>query len=116
MRGPLVYGLSTARNPALAGAKPRDFTIDPKSIGEAQPDTTVRPDGTSVRVRAWKPGALTTTAATEELVFTEFTDPDVEEIFFRAPRGAGVDDELLRRARTLVPDTLRFPNEEQLAP
>jgi uncharacterized protein len=115
MRGPIVYGLSPARNPGQAGQKLRDLVLDPRSSGAVEPDATVRPDGTCVRVKASRSGAPTS-PATEELVFTEFTDPTVGEIYFRAPKNVAVDDELLRRGRALVPDTLRFPNEEQLAP
>jgi DUF1680 family protein len=114
MRGPLIYGISRQQNPGLAGTRLRDLVIDPKSLGEVERDDTVRPGGSAVKVKLAKTAG--TKSAVDEIVFTEFTDPAMEEIYFRAAKGTGVEDELHREARTPLLGTLRFTNEEQLAP
>ena len=118
MRGPLVYGLNPDRNPAAAGMNLRDLTLDPASLGEATPDSELRPGGTSVVVGAWPPSAEkpglgeadrkrldhpnsgTAVAgrgsAPLKLILTEFADPQEKEIYFRlTPTAKGEDDELL---------------------
>ncbi len=117
MRGPLVYGLSAQKNPALEGVVLRDLTLDPRSVQDVARDTSVRPDGTSVKARAWKPGSNLAGATDVEVMLTEFPDPSVAEIYFRAPKSfKGVNDELLQKSGTIVPATLKFPNEEQITP
>jgi len=86
MRGPLVYCLSRARNPDLAGIDLRNIVIDPATLQGPEPDDSVRPGGTACRVRAWKPGAWYPLAAHDlSLILTEYPDPTGEAIYFKVP-------------------------------
>ena len=94
MRGPLVYGLNPARNPSALGLTLRDITMDPDSVEGPTQDGSVRPNGTSVRIKAWSPRRQWSQPADLDLVLTEFVDPGTEEIYFRLPdlNRAGEDD------------------------
>ena len=79
MRGPVVYCLGTAQNEGLLKKYPNfnGVVIDPSSLGEPEIDTSIRPDGRKVtvkaRVEAW--GAGGSLAPYQTLTFTEFIDP-----------------------------------------
>lgn len=79
MRGPVVYCLGSAQNAEALKKYPNfsGMVIDPKSVGEPEPDPSVRPDGKKVKVGAWveAPGAWSKGAPRETLTFTEFVDP-----------------------------------------
>ncbi len=117
LRGPLVFGLNPARNPALAGLNLREVTVDVASPGSFAADHSVRPSGVKFSTKGWKPGSALTGPPDVELCFTEYTDPGVAEIYFRPSKTAPtVEDELLRPGQGLLPETLRFTNEEQTVP
>lgn len=95
MRGPIVYCIGTAQNAELLKKypDPADLTIDPNTLGEAVPDTSIRPDGRKVTVQALPPG---TNAAPVPVVLTEFVDPSGIATYFRIPNlSKAVDDELM---------------------
>jgi hypothetical protein len=95
MRGPMLFCL----NPELQqrSAAPQELRLDPKSIEGPVPDSTVCPDGTACRVRAWTPGVPCTESADVELVLTEFADPGGTATYFLVPDlSAAVEDELIR--------------------
>ena len=79
LRGPVAYCLGTAQNEELLKKYPnfQGVVVDPTTIGEPEPDASVRPDGWKVKAVAkveakgeWSKGA-----PQETLVFTEFVDP-----------------------------------------
>ena len=95
MRGPVVYCIGTAQNAELLKKypDPGELTIDPRTLGEVVPDTSVRPDGRMVTVQALPPG---TNAAPVTVVLTEFVDPSGIATYFRIPDlTKAVDDELM---------------------
>lgn len=97
MRGPVVYCIGTAENAALLAAHPeaRDFIVDPASLGEPAPDTSVRPDGLKVTARAWPADSQAEGGAPLSVVLTEFVDPSGIATYFRIPDlSQAVDDEL----------------------
>jgi len=98
MRGPQVFCLNPAQNPALSkldGTELGYLALNPASLGEPVPNTTVRPDGLACRVQAWKPGFDLGPKADYELTLTEFPDPDCKATYFRLrDYGAAVNDEL----------------------
>ncbi len=58
MRGPQVYCLGRKRNPGLEGKDLRLIVMDPGTLVEAAPDSMLRPDGTTIPLRAssfWGP-------------------------------------------------------------
>jgi DUF1680 family protein len=79
LRGPVVYCLGTAQNEEMLKKYP-NFTgvvVDADSLGEPEPDSSIRPAGRKVTVKArveaaaeWGKGA-----PHETLTFTEFVDP-----------------------------------------
>jgi len=99
MRGPVVFCLNPAQNPALAeldGTELGYLALKPESLGEPVPNTAVRPDGLGCRVEAWKPGFGLAEKADFELTLTEFPDPDGKATYFRLRDfSSAVDDELL---------------------
>lgn len=98
MRGPLVFCLNRARHKELEKIEPRMLTIAPETLEGPFPDTSVRAEGLSAKVRAWKPGAWYPHAKPElELVLTEYPDPGGEAIYFHVPNPNApgfVEDEL----------------------
>ena len=79
MRGPVVYCLGTAQNAEILKKYP-NFTgvvVDPNSLGEPEPDTSIRPDGKKMKAvaRVEAAGAWSKGAPSETLIFTEFIDP-----------------------------------------
>ncbi len=112
MRGPLVFCFNAARQasryPVYAGqgANPAEIQrsvdeavgktkFDWITLGGSVPDTTVRPDGLALEVRAWGPTSDRTKPADLILQLTEFTDPTGRWTYLPIddPK-AGVDDEL----------------------
>ena len=86
MRGPQVFCLNPAQNPALSkldGTELGYLALNPASLGEPVPNTAVRPDGLACRVQAWKPGFGLGQKADYELTLTEFPDPDCKATYFR---------------------------------
>ncbi|MCX7045087.1 MAG: glycoside hydrolase family 127 protein [Candidatus Sumerlaeota bacterium] len=96
-RGPLVYCLNPAANPAIAnwdGADLGRITILPQTIVGPEKDDSIRPGGTACRIQGFKPGYPT---RNPDLILrlTEFPVPNGKAIYFRAQDlSAAVDDEL----------------------
>lgn len=100
MRGPMVYCLGTAQNADILKKYPNfsGIVVDPKSIGELEADTSIRPDGKKVTVKArveakgeWSKGAPHVA-----LTFTEFVDPSGIATFFHVlDLTQAEDDELV---------------------
>ena len=100
MRGPVVYGLGTAQNAALLEKYPQfsGVVVDPTSIGEPEADTSIRPDGRKVTVKALveAAGAWSKGAPQETLTFTEFVDPTGIVTYFHVlDLGRAEEDELV---------------------
>ncbi len=98
MRGPVVFCLNRARHKELEKIEPRMLTIAPETLEGPLPDASVRPEGLSAKVRAWKPGAWYPHAKPElELVLTEYPDPAGEAVYWHVPNPHAaefVEDEL----------------------
>ena len=98
MRGPQVFCLNPAQNPALAkldGIELGYLALDPASLGEPVKNGVVRPGGLGCRVQAWKPGFGLGKEGDFALTLTEFPDPDGKATYFRLRDfSAAVDDEL----------------------
>jgi DUF1680 family protein len=100
LRGPVAYCLGTAQNEELLKKYPnfQGVVVDPTTIGEPEPDASIRPDGWKVTVLAkvetkgeWSKGA-----PQETLVFTEFVDPTGIMTYFHVlDLTAAGDDELI---------------------
>ncbi len=99
MRGPQVFCLDPAQNPALAkldGAELGYLAIDPASLAAPVPNAAVRPDGIACRVKMWKSGFGLSKKTDYELTLTEFADPNGKATYFRLrDYSVAVDDELL---------------------
>jgi DUF1680 family protein len=78
-RGPVIYCLGTAQNEDVLKTYPNfgGIVIDPSSLGEPEPDSSTRPEGRKVilRARAEAPGAWSKGAPHLSVTFTEFVDP-----------------------------------------
>jgi hypothetical protein len=102
MRGPQVFCLNPAQNPALAkldGVELGYLALNPASLGAPVANTAVRPDGIGCRLQAWKPGFGLAQKADFEITLTEFPDPEGKATYFRLRDFSGaVDDELLAGA------------------
>ena len=102
MRGPQVFCLNPAQQPALAkldGVELGYLALNPASLGAPVANAAVRPDGLGCRLQAWKPGFGLAQKADFELTLTEFPDPDGKATYFRLRDFTGaVDDELLAGA------------------
>jgi hypothetical protein len=86
MRGPVVFCLSRARHPELAGADLHLLTLDPSSLTGPIKDDAARPSGVGCKVRAWRPGEWYPFAKPElQLTLTEYPDPSGETVFFHVP-------------------------------
>jgi len=94
MRGPVVFCLNPARN--MVEYKLTDsymnfdhvanLVIDPFSLSQPGKDTIIRPDGLSVLLKSTED---------EEILFTEFTDPHGQKVYFRLSEPtAAVNDPL----------------------
>ena len=100
LRGPVAYCLGTAQNEELLKKHPNflGVVVDPATIGEPEPDASVRPDGWKVKVIAkveargeWSKGA-----PQETLVFTEFVDPTGIMTYFHVlDLSSACEDELI---------------------
>ena len=99
LRGPMVFCIGADRNPALVTAHPNlhDLVVDPASVGDPEPDSSVRPGGLAVRAKAWT--SEDRSGDRVDVVFTEFADPSGREVYFRIPADESqipvVDDELI---------------------
>lgn len=97
MRGPQVYCLNRSGE-GLADIDLRLVTLDPDSVSGASPDTSVRPEGTSLTAEAWGPGAwYPFEGKSLRLTLTEYPDPAGEATYFHVPNPEDprfVDDEL----------------------
>lgn len=98
MRGPQVFCLNPAGDAGLASLDGADLgylVLDPSSLAEPVPNETVRPNGLSCRLQAWKPGMGVGKKTDLELTLTEFADPGGKATYFRLRDFSGaVDDEL----------------------
>jgi DUF1680 family protein len=101
MRGPQVFCLDPAQNPALAkldGTELGYLALNPASLAAPVSNAAVRPDGLGCRIQAWKPGFGLGKNADYELTLTEFADPAGKATYFRLRDFAGaVEDELFMR-------------------
>jgi DUF1680 family protein len=80
---------------------PIELVIDPTTLGEPVPDTSVRPHGLKVTAKAWAPGTAGQGPATLDIVLTEFVDPSGIATYFRVPDQTKVfEDELATDAKT----------------
>jgi hypothetical protein len=84
---------------SLSGnASMRGLVLDPASIGQPVLDTSARPDGLALPLRAWSPGRDRSTKPDISLKLTEFADPAGELTYFlSSDEDVGVEDELLVR-------------------
>lgn len=101
-RGPVIYCLGTAQNGELLKKFPdfKGIVIDPAGLGEPESDSTIRPDGRKVKVKARveAPGAWGKGAPHLELTFTEFVDPSGTVTYFPLlDLGKAVEDELIEQ-------------------
>ena len=98
MRGPQLFCLNPAQDPALAkldGVELGYLALDPASLADPVENGAVRPGGVGCRVQAWKPGFGVGKKADFTLTLTEFPDPDGKATYFRLRDfSAAVDDEL----------------------
>ncbi len=107
LRGPLVFCLDPAQNPALAkldGTELGYIALNPASLTAPVPHAAVRPDGLGCRVQAWKPGFGLGAKADYELTLTEFPDPAGKATYFRLRDFSGaVADELFAGSAKELP-------------
>jgi DUF1680 family protein len=113
MRGPVLFCLNPDRNPGvdkpnhevdptskLNGFDLGRMILDPTSIMDAEKDMSIRPDGITLKVRAWREGWTMGPGSTPtdlELILTEFTDPGGKTTYFRLTNlDDAVDDELFK--------------------
>jgi hypothetical protein len=90
LHGPVIYCLNPHRNPGLEDVVLRDITLNPDSV-EALGNGRCR-------VRGWRPKSSLNAPPDLDLVFSEFSDPGGEEIYFQLSEpNAAMDDELLIR-------------------
>lgn len=97
MRGPQLFTLNPARTPAVKDDDPRLLALDTTTIEGPFPDATVRPDGMACRVKVWRPGVWYPFAEADEILLTEYADPDAVATYFTVPNPNDerlVDDEL----------------------
>jgi len=99
-RGPVVYCLGTAQNEELLKKFPdfKGIIIDPAGLGELETDSSIRPDGIKVKVKARveAPGAWGKGAPHLTLTFTEFIDPTgIVTYFHLLDLNQAVEDELM---------------------
>ncbi|NOX53403.1 MAG: hypothetical protein GXP27_02995, partial [Planctomycetes bacterium] len=99
MRGPLVFCLNPSQHKELSdwdGADLGRIMLDPESLGDPVPDSSVRPGGVACRLQAWKPGYRVKRPGDLKLLLTEFPDPGGRAVYFRVPDlSVAVEDELL---------------------
>lgn len=100
LRGPVVYCLGTAQNAELLAKYPNfaGVVVDPASLGDPEPDASIRPGGRKVTVKARveAAGAWSKGAPQEQLTFTEFIDPTGIVTYFHVlDSGNAVEDELI---------------------
>ena len=98
MRGPQLFCLNPAQDPALAnldGVELGYLALNPASLARPVQNSAVRPNGLGCSVEAWKPGFGIGKKADYTLTLTEFPDPDGKATYFRLRDfSAAVDDEL----------------------
>jgi DUF1680 family protein len=96
--GPLLYGVSPARNPGIKASQLRSLVVDLKSVQGPMPDNSVRPGGTIFHVKAWSPARVLKEAPDLDLTLSEFIDFGSEEVMFTGfDLSAAKPDELLGR-------------------
>ena len=113
MRGPVLFCLNPERNPGVDAVNPEvnpdqklsafdlgRIILDPRTLGEPERDTAIRPDGMVLKIKAWRegwtmgPGNGTPNL---NLTLTEFIDPGATTTYFRlADLGEATDDELFK--------------------
>ncbi|HOK09617.1 MAG TPA: glycoside hydrolase family 127 protein [Candidatus Hydrogenedens sp.] len=87
MYGPQVFCVSKKSNPALEDKDLRNLTIDPKTLEGPFPDDTVRKGGLKFTVKGWNTLSWYPLVKYdyENIVLTEFPDPDGEITYFHVP-------------------------------
>ena len=90
MRGPVVYCIGAENNAELLKKhkSPGELLIDPASLGQPVADGSVRPGGLKVKAKAWPPGDRGGSAASLEVVLSEFVDPSGIATYFHVPDSA----------------------------
>ena len=79
----------------------REVTFDLNSLTGPIDDTTVRPEGLALRIKAWGPGADRTAEPNLNLRLTEFADPGGEMTYFSSDKPQlEIEDELWRKGGT----------------
>ncbi len=87
MYGPQVFCVSKKSNPVLADKDLRLITIDPKTLEGPFPDDTVRKGGLKFTVKGWNTLGWypLTKYDYDQIVLTEFPDPDGEMTYLHVP-------------------------------
>ncbi len=87
MYGPQVFCVSRKSNPELKDKDLRLITIDPKTLEGPFPDDTVRKGGLKFTVKGWNTLSWypLTKYDYENIVLTEFPDPDGEMTYLHLP-------------------------------
>lgn len=87
MYGPQVFCVSRKSNPTLTDKNLRDITIDTKTLEGPFPDDTVRKGGLKFTVKGWNTLSWYPLEKYdyEQIVLTEFPDPDGEITYLHVP-------------------------------
>ncbi|NIA13511.1 MAG: hypothetical protein GWP08_05475 [Nitrospiraceae bacterium] len=98
MRGPLVFTLDPANDPALKGEDLRLITIDPATLDGPHPGDAIYPGGQTCTIRAWRTTNWYPAAPHDwTLTLTPFPDPNAQATYFHLPNPNDpqlVEDEL----------------------
>lgn len=106
MRGPVLFCLNPEKNPGLGLEKltPDELgriLLDFSSLKGPFLDSSVRPDGMSCKIGAWKEGwGMSNGPHDLELVLTEFPDPGCHATYLNlADMSVALDDELIKHIK-----------------
>ena len=96
LRGPVVYCLSSNRNPEFTSEDFSNIVIDPRSLIGPLRDESLRTGGTQYLAKGWRVDSDVSKQPYLNIVFSEFLDPDGREVFVRlCDFSFCVDDELI---------------------
>ncbi|MCA1902203.1 MAG: glycoside hydrolase family 127 protein [Candidatus Hydrogenedens sp.] len=87
MYGPVVFCMSTVKNPYLKEVPIRAITIDLNTVEGPFRDDSIREDGLMLKVKGWRTTTWYPHAKYDydNIVLTEFPDPDGEITYFHVP-------------------------------